>query len=119
MRLMTIQRNADLTPFNTFGVSVRAAALAGFTSDEDLRTLLGSPELGGLDRLILGGAYAVLHDLLRPGIEAELQSRVMARRWVPLHVEGAISGEMASLTGAALRVIDQVVSHPTPWVGRD
>jgi hypothetical protein len=72
-----------------------------------------------VDRLILGGAYAALHDLLRPGIEAELQTRVMARRWVPLHVEGAISGEMASLTGAALRVIDQVVAHPTPWVGRD
>ena len=83
------------------------------------RTAAAAMNLVDVDRLILGGAYAVLHDLLRPGIEAELQSRVMARRWVPLHVEGAISGEMASLTGAALRVIDQVVSHPTPWVGRD
>ncbi len=83
------------------------------------RTAAAAMNLVDVDRLILGGAYAALHDLLRPGIEAELQTRVMARRWVPLHVEGAISGEMASLTGAALRVIDQVVAHPTPWVGRD
>ena len=65
---MTIQRNADLTPFNTFGVSVRAAALAGFTSDEDLRTLLGSPELGGLDRLILGGGSNMLFTRDWPGV---------------------------------------------------
>lgn len=80
------------------------------------RTTAAAMNLVDVDRLILGGAYAVLHDLLRPGIEAELSTRVMARRWIPLHVEGAVSGEMASLTGAALRVIDGVVAHPTPWV---
>ena len=59
----------------------------------------------------------MLIDLLRPGIEAELTGRVISRRWVPIHVEGAVSGEMASLTGAALRVIDHIVADPSEWVG--
>jgi len=81
------------------------------------RTASSAMSLIDVDRLILGGAYAVLCDLLRPGIEAELTSRVISRRWLPLHVEGAVSGEMASLTGAALRVIDHIVADPSEWVG--
>lgn len=120
-------RRAGL-PLTSSTEQLRATALAGRVESLAAlheaagalgRTAATAMNLVDVDRLILGGAYAALHDLLRPGIEAELQSRVMARRWVPLHVEGAISGEMASLTGAALRVIDRVVSHPTPWVGRD
>ena len=81
------------------------------------RTASSAMSLIDVDRLILGGAYAVLCDLLRPGIEAELTSRVISRRWLPLHGEGAVSGEMASLTGAALRVIDHIVADPNEWVG--
>ena len=81
------------------------------------RTAASAMSLIDVDRLILGGAYAVLSDLLRPGIEAELTGRVISRRWVPIHVEGAVSGEMASLTGAALRVIDHIVADPSEWVG--
>ncbi|MBP7513540.1 MAG: UDP-N-acetylmuramate dehydrogenase [Flavobacteriales bacterium] len=65
---MTIQRDADLKPYNTFGVSVRAAALAGFTSDAGLRTLLANPELSGLDRLILGGGSNMLFTRDWPGV---------------------------------------------------
>ena len=65
---MTIERNADLKPYNTFGVSVRAAALAGFTSDADLRGLLADPELGKLPRLILGGGSNMLFTKDWPGI---------------------------------------------------
>ncbi len=65
---MTIQRDADLKPYNTFGVSVRAAALAGFASDAELRALLGSPELSGLDRLILGGGSNMLFTRDWPGV---------------------------------------------------
>jgi len=37
---MPIERNADLKPYHTFGVSARAAALAGFASEAELRALL-------------------------------------------------------------------------------
>lgn len=65
---MSIQRDADLKPYNTFGVSVRAAALAGFTSDAELRALLGSQELSGLPRLILGGGSNLLFTRDWPGV---------------------------------------------------
>jgi UDP-N-acetylmuramate dehydrogenase len=65
---MTIEREADLKPYNTFGVPVRAAALAGFTSDDELRSLLCSPELSGLDRLILGGGSNMLFTRDWPGV---------------------------------------------------
>lgn len=65
---MSIQRDADLKPYNTFGVSVRAAALAGFTADAELRALLGSPELSGLPRLILGGGSNMLFTRDWPGV---------------------------------------------------
>ncbi len=87
---MRIEHNADLKPFNTFGVSVRAAALAGFTDEDELRALLKDPELGGLERLILGGGSNILFTrdwpgtVLRndvPGIEvlSEDDSRVTIR----------------------------------------
>jgi UDP-N-acetylmuramate dehydrogenase len=90
MRHMTIERDADLQPYNTFGVSVRASALAGFTTDADLRALLSSPELSGLPRLLLGGGSNMLFTrdwpglVLRndvPGIEvlAEDEERVTVR----------------------------------------
>lgn len=65
---MSIQRDADLKPYNTFGVSVYATALAGFTSDAELRSLLGSPELSGLPRLILGGGSNLLFTRDWPGV---------------------------------------------------
>lgn len=68
MRQMIIERDADLKPFNTFGVAARAAALAGFTTDAELRTLLASQELNGLDRLILGGGSNMLFTRDWPGV---------------------------------------------------
>ena len=65
---MTIERDADLRPYNTFGVPVRAAALAGFTSETELRALLTSPGLSGLDRLILGGGSNMLFTRDWPGV---------------------------------------------------
>ncbi len=65
---MTIERDADLKPYNTFGVPARAAALAGFASDADLRSLLASPELDGLERLILGGGSNMLFTRDWPGV---------------------------------------------------
>jgi UDP-N-acetylmuramate dehydrogenase len=65
---MRIQRNADLKPFNTFGVSVRAAALAEFSSIAELRALLALDELNGSPRLVLGGGSNVLFTRDWPGV---------------------------------------------------
>lgn len=69
-----------------------------------------------VDRIVVGGAYAPLFELLAPGMHRHLATRVISRRWMPVEVEAAVSGELASLTGAALRVIDDIVDHPASWV---
>ncbi|WP_207431254.1 UDP-N-acetylmuramate dehydrogenase [Sabulibacter ruber] len=57
---MTIQRNASLFPYNTFGIDAKATLLAEFTSVEELRELLQNPEVKALPLLILGGGSNVL-----------------------------------------------------------
>ncbi len=65
---MIIQRNADLRPYNTFGVRCRAAALAAFATADELRALLKHPELQGLERLVLGGGSNMLFTRDWPGV---------------------------------------------------
>jgi UDP-N-acetylmuramate dehydrogenase len=57
---MQILRDAELQPFNTFGIAARAERLARFKSVDQLRSLLESPELTGMPHLILGGGSNVL-----------------------------------------------------------
>lgn len=57
---MAVQHNVDLKPFNTFGIAVKADALARFTSVEDLRLLLDSPEVSSRPHLVLGGGSNIL-----------------------------------------------------------
>ena len=65
---MTLERHADLKPWNTFGIAARANAMAGFTSADELRALLAAPELAGLPRLILGGGSNILFTRDWPGV---------------------------------------------------
>ena len=65
---MQIIRQADLRPFNTFGVPARAEALARFNDADQLRTLLDAPDLAGLPRLFLGGGSNVLFTRDWPGV---------------------------------------------------
>jgi UDP-N-acetylmuramate dehydrogenase len=57
---MMVQRQADLRPFNTFGITAKADALARFDTVDGLRALLAAPELSGMPRLVLGGGSNVL-----------------------------------------------------------
>ena len=72
--------------------------------------------LTDVDRVVLGGAYAPLVASLRPGIERHVQQRVLSARWSPVIVEGALGGQHAAGSGAALRVLEDVVADPTPWL---
>ncbi|MBL8001471.1 MAG: UDP-N-acetylmuramate dehydrogenase [Flavobacteriales bacterium] len=64
---MDILRDADLKPFNTFGITAKAEALARFRDVDQLRTLLAAPELAGMPRMILGGGSNVLFTRDWPG----------------------------------------------------
>ena len=57
---MLLQRNVDLKPYNTFGISVQAELLARFGSAHGARQLLQAPELKDKPRLILGGGSNIL-----------------------------------------------------------
>jgi len=95
---MHILRNADLRPFNTFGVPAQAEALARFSDVDQLRGLLAAPELAGMPRLFLGGGSNVLFTHNWPGMvllneipgihvvnEDERQVWVQAGAGVPWH----------------------------------
>ena len=69
-----------------------------------------------VERVVLGGVYARLFDHLRDGITAQVSERVLAARWSPVTIGPAMAGPGASLTGAGLRVLDDVVADPAAWI---
>ena len=62
--------------------------------------------------VILGGIYGPLAPFLVPGIEAELQARVLSAPWSRPRVEPARARDHAALTGAASAVLAQHHSRP-------
>lgn len=119
-----ILRRADL-PANTSVSRLLARAQAGnheaTTALTEAAHALGFVaasclNLLDLDAVVLGGFYAQVFDSLGPMVRDIVTSRVLASRWVPVGVEAAVSGDFASLSGAALRVVDRVVAHPAPWL---
>jgi predicted NBD/HSP70 family sugar kinase len=69
-----------------------------------------------VEQVVLGGVYARLFDHLRDGITAQVDERVLAARWSPVTIGPATAGVGASLTGAGLRVLDEVVADPAAWI---
>ena len=119
-----ILRRAHL-PANTSVSRLLARARAGnsqataaLTEPAEALGLASSSSLNllDLDAVVLGGFYAQLFDVLGPLVADIINQRVLAARWVPVRVESAVSGDYASLSGAALRVVDRVVAHPAPWL---
>lgn len=60
IKMITLQKNLSLLPFNTFGIDAKAAIYTEIHSDEDLRELRDRDDLKELPRLILGGGSNVL-----------------------------------------------------------
>ena len=69
-----------------------------------------------VERVVLGGIYARLYGHLRQGISAQVNERVLAARWSPVEIGPALAGAGASLSGAGLRVLDEVVADPAGWI---
>ncbi len=95
----------------------RSARAAVAEAAEGLGTVISSTlNLVDLDTVVLGGAYAPIADLLVPTIERHIRRRTLASRWVPIQVDAALEGEFADLIGAAVSVLDDVVSNPSVWI---
>jgi predicted NBD/HSP70 family sugar kinase len=86
-----------------------AAQALGFVASSSLNLL-------DLDAVVLGGFYGQAFHALGPTVRDIITQRVLAARWVPVEVESAVSGDFASLSGAAQRIVDRVVAHPAPWL---
>ena len=57
---MDLQHNASLQAFNTFGIAAAADRLGRFSSGDELRALLATPEVKNGPLLILGGGSNIL-----------------------------------------------------------
>jgi predicted NBD/HSP70 family sugar kinase len=72
-----------------------------------------------VDTIVLGGNYHYLYDRMHQRVLDIIRRRVLSARWATFTVERALTTEHASLTGAALRVLENVVSNPAAWVPSD
>jgi UDP-N-acetylmuramate dehydrogenase len=65
---MDIQFDADLAPYNTFGIKARAKALGHFSKAEEAQELLEYSKEKNLDPLIIGGGSNLLFTRNHPGL---------------------------------------------------
>jgi UDP-N-acetylmuramate dehydrogenase len=57
---MTVQKDVQLKPYNTFGIEVKAKFFVEVTSIEQLQEILQNPDYQSIERLILGGGSNLL-----------------------------------------------------------
>jgi hypothetical protein len=60
--------------------------------------------------------YGALFEHLEAGIREQIAARVLAARWTEVAVSRALAGPDAGVTGAGLRVLDDVVRDPSRWM---
>ncbi|HSK23190.1 MAG TPA: ROK family protein [Egicoccus sp.] len=68
-----------------------------------------------MHRVVLAGNFAVLADLVRAPVEAELRRRVLLAPWSPPLVEVALVDDHPAVTGAALTALAGLVADPAAW----
>ncbi|WP_230977421.1 ROK family transcriptional regulator [Georgenia yuyongxinii] len=78
--------------------------------------LSGAVNLLDIDQIVLGGELAPLTARLRPRLEAELHTRVLASAWASMSVTSAPAGPAPAARGAALRAVSAVLREPARWV---
>ncbi|MFC8733166.1 ROK family protein [Luteimicrobium sp. NPDC057192] len=88
-------------------------ARAGKALGTALSTLVN---LLDLDTVLLGGVYAPLTEDLRPSLEAELRTRVLASPWERIAVRPAPVAGYAALTGGARAVLRDLVQGPSDYL---
>lgn len=79
-------------------------------------SLSGAMNVLDVHEVVLGGEFGPLTDLLRPGIEGQLETRVLASTWADLRVRESATGIAPATTGGAMRALRSVVDAPQYWV---
>lgn len=76
-----VQKNADLTPFNTLGIEAHARYFTSVTSVDELQNLLSDSRFDRLPRLVLGGGSNILFVDDFPGLvmHIEIKGREVVR----------------------------------------
>lgn len=69
--------------------------------------------------VVLGTGFVPVFERLRPGIEAELSTRVLAGPWAQVALRPAPDDALPAATGGARRALEQVITDPAIWIGRD
>ncbi|GAA4846270.1 ROK family protein [Luteimicrobium xylanilyticum] len=94
----------------------RARAVVG-RAGKALGTALSTlVNLLDLDTVFLGGVYATLAEDLRPQLEAELRTRVLASPWERIVVRPAPVSGYAALMGGARAVLRDLVQAPSDFL---
>lgn len=70
---MTFLENADLRPYNTFGIQASARYFTAIHSTDDLMSLLSSPQFRKGPHLVLGGGSNMLFTGNYPGVVARME----------------------------------------------
>lgn len=66
--------------------------------------------------VVLGNTLAELTEPMRPVIEAELSTRVLAAQWAPVSLRTAATSAHPALTGAARAALAPVIADPAGWL---
>jgi predicted NBD/HSP70 family sugar kinase len=67
--------------------------------------------------VVLGGHLGELADFLRPALQEHLRRRVLSAGWRPPTIDATVALPAAGATGAALKVLGDVVADPARWLG--
>lgn len=77
---LPVEHQVNLRRMNSFGLPAVARRLVRIGSDDDVRRLLGDPEIGRLPRLIIGGGSNLVLSRDPPGVVVRVE--VLGRRLV-------------------------------------
>ena len=92
---MLVEKNVPLQPFNTFHIVAKALSLVRITSLDDLRQVIGQPELGSSPKFVLGGgSNLVLTGDVKPLVlKVELMGRQRVEELPKAFIVEAGAGE--------------------------
>ncbi|ROR72397.1 ROK family transcriptional regulator [Bogoriella caseilytica] len=67
--------------------------------------------------VVLGTGFVPVFDQLRPGVEAELFTRVLGGPWAEVALHPAPDDALPAATGGAYRALEAVITHPAARIG--
>lgn len=118
LRAAGLPEASDLT---TVSAAVEQGHSRARTAVEQAGHALGTAlaalvNLVDVSEVVLGNTLAALAEPMRPAIEAELNTRVLAAQWAPVSLRVAATSAQPALTGAARAALAPVIADPAGWL---